>query len=73
MNDKNICCHPLGAGPPKLKIVKNEKIEISSIDIYGNYELICTKFSEISLLNNEYQVDQKMYKNNTPSWGNPTP
>jgi len=45
--------------PPKLKIVKNEEIKISLMDIYGNYELICTKFSEIVLLNREYQVDQK--------------
>jgi len=35
--------------PPKLK--KCEKIiEISSIDICGNYELISTNFSEICLL-----------------------
>jgi len=64
---------PSGQAPPKLKIVKNEKVEISSMDIYGNYELICTKISEISLLNKKYQVDQKMNKNINPSWGNPTP
>jgi len=54
INDKDICCHFFGAGPPKLKIMKNENVEILSIDICGNYELISTKFSEISLISGEY-------------------
>jgi len=73
INDKDICCHRFGAGPPKLKILKNKNIEISLIDICSNYQLISTKLSEISLLSGEYIVGRKMYKYITPSCGNPTP
>jgi len=36
-----------GQAPQNKKILKKENIEISSIDICGNYKLISTKFSEI--------------------------
>jgi len=46
---------PLPRGrPPKIKKLKNKNIGTSSIDIYGNYKLISTKFSETSLLRREY-------------------
>jgi len=48
-----ICFHHPGADPPKLKILKNKNIEISSVDICDNYELISTKFSENVLLSGE--------------------
>jgi len=57
--------------PPKLKFVKNKNIEISSIDICDNYELLSTKLSKNSLLSGEYKEEQKIYKYITPSWGNP--
>jgi len=44
----------LSGQAPQNENFVNENIAISSIDICGNYELICTKFSEIVLLNREY-------------------
>jgi len=40
-------------------MLKNKNIEIASIDICDNYELISTKFSKIPILSGEYKVEQK--------------
>jgi len=64
-----LCYHHVGAVPQNSFIC----FKILLFDIFGNYKLISTKISEISVLSEEWQFRQKMYKYITPSWGSSTP